>query len=135
HEDFENRLQDDDRYRTQDGTLVLTTDGAPGSQDNRIGLADAVSLYVHDEPSFGKFIVTPGVRSERLDLEPRRRAATDPARVAGATSVARSDVDEVIVGAGSVYRLNDTWTLLAGVHQGFNPPAPGSTAAAEESLN
>src|SRR5690606_23388528 len=58
HEDFENRLQDDDRYRMQGGTLVLTTDGAPGSQDNRIGLADAVSLYVHDELSFGKFIVT-----------------------------------------------------------------------------
>lgn len=135
HEDFENRLQDDDRYRMQDGTLVLTTDGAPGSQDNRIGLADAVSLYVHDELSFGKFIVTPGVRYERVDLEQRRWAATDPARVAGTTSVARSDVDEVIVGAGSVYRLNDTWTLLAGVHQGFNPPAPGSTAAAEESLN
>src|SRR5690606_4427904 len=35
----------------------------------------------------------------------------------------------------SVYRLGRQWTLLAGVHQGFNPPAPGSTAAAEESLN
>src|SRR5690606_33933055 len=72
HEDFENRLQDDDRYRMQDGTLVLTTDGAPGSQDNRIGLADALSLYVHNELSLGKFIVTPGLRYERVDLEQRR---------------------------------------------------------------
>jgi Fe(3+) dicitrate transport protein len=135
HEDEEDRLQDDDRYRMDSGNLVLTTNGAPGTQDNRIGLAEAVSVYVHDEISFGKFIVTPGVRYERVDLEQRRWAGTDPGRTAGTTNVVQSDVDEVISGVGAVYRLAESWTLLGGVHKGFNSPGPGGNAEAEESLN
>jgi Fe(3+) dicitrate transport protein len=135
HEDEEDRLQDDDRYRMDDGNLVLTTDGALGTQDNRIGSAEALSIYVQDEISFGKFIVTPGIRYESVDLEQRRWAGTDPGRSAGTTSVVRSEVDEVISGVGTVYRLSDAWTLLGGMHKGFNPPAPGGTSEAEESLN
>jgi Fe(3+) dicitrate transport protein len=135
HEDYEDRLQDDDRYRRVNGNLVLTTDGARGTQDNRVGSADALSLYVHDELSFGKFVVTPGIRYESVDLEQRRWAGSDPDRVAPMTGVIRTDVDEVISGVGSVYRLTDTWTLLGGVHKGFNAPAPGAVAEAEESLN
>ena len=135
HEDEEDRLQDDDRYRLQSGNLVLTTDGAPGTQDNRIGLAEALSVYVHDEIGIGDFIVTPGVRYERIDLEQRRWAATDPGRLAGTTSVARSEVDEVIAGVGAVYRMPGPWILLGGVHKGFNSPAPGSNSEAEVSLN
>jgi Fe(3+) dicitrate transport protein len=135
HEDEEDRLQDDDRYRMVSGDLVLTTDGAPGTQDNRIGTAEALSTYVHDEISFGKFIVTPGIRYESIDFEQRRWAGTDPGRIAGTTSVVRSEVDEVIPGVGAVYRMAGAWTLLGGIHKGFNSPAPGGNAEAEESLN
>ena len=135
HEDDEDRLQDDDRYRMESGNLVLTTDGAPGSQDNRIGMAEATSIYVQDEISFGKLIVTPGIRYESIDLEQRRWAGTDPGRIAGTTSVVRSEVDEVISGVGVVYRMGEPWTLVGGVHEGFNPPAPGSNSEAERSLN
>jgi Fe(3+) dicitrate transport protein len=135
HEDDEDRLQDDDRYRMDNGDLILTTDGASGTQSNRLGLAEAWSIYVHDEISFGNFIVTPGVRYESVDLEQRRWAGTDPARVAGITRVVASEFDEIISGIGTVYQLSDSWTLLAGVHKGFNSPAPGSNAAAEQSMN
>jgi Fe(3+) dicitrate transport protein len=135
HEDEEDRLQDDDGYRMDNGDLVLTTDGAPGTQDNRVGSAEALSIYLHDEISFGKFIVTPGIRYESVDLEQRRWASTDPGRTAGTTSVVRSEVDEVIPGVGAVYRMGAEWTLLAGVHKGFNSPGPGGNAEAEESLN
>src|SRR5690606_8082118 len=36
HEDEEDRFQSDDRYRMEDGELILTSVGAPGTQDNRI---------------------------------------------------------------------------------------------------
>ena len=36
---------------------------------------------------------------------------------------------------GALYRLTPKWRLLAGLHKGFNPPAPGSSASEEESLN
>ena len=41
----------------------------------------------------------------------------------------------VIPGMGALYKLNDEWRLLAGVHKGFNPPGPGSSAEEETSLN
>jgi len=41
----------------------------------------------------------------------------------------------VIPGVGAVYRLNDKWRLLAGLHRGYNPPGPGSSAREEESVN
>jgi Fe(3+) dicitrate transport protein len=135
HEDEEDRLQDDDRYRMENGDLVLTTDGAPGTQDNRVGSAEALSVYLHDEISFGRFIVTPGIRYESIDLEQRRWAGTDPGRVGATTSLVRSEVDEVISGVGAVYRMGEAWTLLGGAHKGFNSPSPGSNAEAEESMN
>jgi Fe(3+) dicitrate transport protein len=135
HEDQEDRLQDNDGFRMQSGELILTTDGAPGTQSNRINLAEAMSIYVHDEISFGRFIVTPGIRYERIDLEQRRWAGTDPDRIGGLTRQALSDVEEFISGVGAVYSVTEDWTLLAGVHQGFNPPSPGSGATAEQSTN
>jgi Fe(3+) dicitrate transport protein len=135
HEDEEDRLQDQDGYRMDAGSLVLTNDAAPGSQANRLGLAEAFSFYLHDEISFGKFIITPGIRYESIDLEQRRWDRADPSRSGALTRLVTSEVDEVISGVGAVYQISDTWTLLAGAHQGFNSPGPGSSADAEESTN
>lgn len=135
HEDEEDRLQDNDLYRMQSGTLVLTTDGAPGTHDNRLGEAQAFSVYLQDEIRFGSWIVTPGVRYERIDLRQTRWAGTDPARSGAPVSSARGTVSEVIPGIGALYRLNERWSLLGGVHRGFNPPGPGSNADPERSVN
>lgn len=135
HEDQEDRLQDQDGYRMDNGSLILTNDAAPGSQANRLGLAEAFSFYAHDEISFGKFIVTPGLRYESIDLEQRRWDRADPGRSGPLTRLVTSEVDEFISGIGAVYQISDNWTLLAGVHQGFNSPGPGSNADAEESTN
>src|SRR5690606_3964697 len=46
HEDFEDRFQKEDRYRMQDNNMVLTTAGAGGGQDNRVGDAKVSSGFV-----------------------------------------------------------------------------------------
>ena len=51
------------------------------------------------------------------------------------TRVRDNSVSELIPGIGAVYRVGEDWRLLAGVHKGYNPPAPGSSASAETSLN
>ena len=135
HEDEEDRLQDDDAYRMDNGSLVLTTDGAIGSQSNRLSTADAMSVYVHDEIEFGRFVVTPGVRYESIDLEQRRWALDDPGRSGDLTRLRSNKVDEVIAGVSAVYQLSDSWMVLGGVHEGFNSPSPGSTTDAERSVN
>jgi Fe(3+) dicitrate transport protein len=135
HEDEEDRFQDDDGYRMQDGRLVLTSDGAPGSQDNRVSEAQAFAAYLQDELSFGSWIVTPGLRFESIDLVRRDYSRSDPDRSEGPTRVRRSEVDELIPGLSAVYLVDETLRIVGGVHKGFNPPAPGSSSDPEESVN
>ena len=135
HEDEEDRFQHQDGYRMQDGVLVLTTTAAPGSQSNRVSQADARSMFVDAEIRTGKWIFTPGMRFEDVELTRLDYATSDPSRANGPTRVRENAVSAFIPGIGALYRLTPEWRLLAGVHRGFNPPAPGSSADEETSLN
>jgi Fe(3+) dicitrate transport protein len=135
HEDDEDRLQWEDGYRMADGRLALTRAGTPGSQDNRIGSAEALSVYVQDEIRFGRWTLTPGLRFESIDLERRDFARAEPDRTSGPTAIFRSSVTEWIPGMGARYALTPDVSLIASVHKGFNPPGPGSSAGTERSVN
>lgn len=135
HEDEEDRLQDDDSFRMDNGTLVLTTDGARGTNSNRVSSAEATALYVRDIISWGDWQFTPGFRYESIDLLREDFASTDPDRTAGTTGVRSGDVSAFVPGVGVMYRLNDEWRVFGGVHKGFNPPGPGSNSDPEESVN
>ena len=135
HEDEEDRFQHEDGYRMDSGALVLTTAGAPGSATNRVSSADVRAMFVDTEIRAGKWVLTPGVRFENVEMKRLDYSTTDPSRGAGPTRVRNSSVSSLIPGMGALYRLSPHWRLLAGAHEGFNPPAPGSTADEESSVN
>ncbi len=135
HEDEEDRFQDEDGYRMQNSNLVLTSDGAPGSTTNRISSADVTSLFVDTEIRSGNWILTPGVRFEKIDMLRLDFSTDDPTRAAGPSRVRETSTSVFIPGMGALYRISSDWRLLAGIHKGFNPPAPGSSAAEESSIN
>ncbi len=135
HRDEEDRFQNDDRYRMTAGRLILTTAGAPGSQDNRVGSARASSVFLQDEIRAGDWIVTPGARYEHIETERRSFALTDPTRAAGPTQLVTASHSVFIPGIGASRRLGQGTVMFGSVHRGFTPPAPGSTADAEESTN
>jgi Fe(3+) dicitrate transport protein len=135
HEDEEDRLQQEDGFRMQDSLLLLTSTGTPGSQANRVSSAEARSIFIDTEIRTGNWILTPGARFEDIDLERQDFSTGDPDRDEGPTRVRKNSVSVLIPGMGALYRLNDEWRLLAGVHKGFNPPGPGSSASEESSLN
>ena len=135
HEDEEDRFQHQDGYRMDDGTLVLTTAGAPGSQTNRVSDAEVTSYFVDSNIRAGKWIFTPGVRFEDIEMTRLDYSTADPTRALGPTRVRTNSVQVFIPGAGALYRLNNEWRILAGVHKGFNPPGPGSSASEESSIN
>lgn len=134
HEDEEDRFQNDDIYDMAGGQMTLTSSGAGGSQDNRVGDARAWAFFVQDTIDWGDFTVTPGLRYETIRLRQTRWGAADPARV-GPTTVAENTVDVFIPGIGAIYHLTDEWQLIGGVHRGFAAPAPGTTSDAERSIN
>ena len=135
HEDEEDRFQHQDDYRMEDGALVLTTAGAPGSTTNRVSSADVRSMFIDTEIRAGDWILTPGLRFEDVDMQRLDYSIADPTRALGATRVRANSVSVLIPGMGALYRLNSEWRLLAGIHKGFNPPSPGSTAQEEDSIN
>ena len=135
HEDEEDRFQHEDGYRMQDGALFLTTAGAPGSRTNRVSQADVRAVFVDTEIRMGNWILTPGLRFEDIDMLRVDYATDDPARRQVPVLTRENGVSVLIPGMGVLYRFNDDWRLLAGIHRGFNPPAPGSSASEEESIN
>ena len=135
HRDEEDRFQHDNAYRMEDGALVLTTAGAPGSATNRVSRANVRAFFAATEIRTGKWIFTPGLRVENIDMRRLDYSTADPSRGAGPINNRSNSVSTVIPGMGALYRLSPEWRLLVGVHKGFNPPAPGSSANEESSLN
>jgi Fe(3+) dicitrate transport protein len=135
HEDEEDRLQKEDGFRMQDLLLVQTSAGAPGSTTNRVSSAEAVSFFIDTEIRSGRWTFTPGARFEDVDMERLDFSTDDPGRTQGPTRVRTNSVSVLIPGIGALYELNDQWRLLGGLHKGFNPPAPGSSASEEDSIN
>ena len=134
HQDEEDRYQQDDRYHMVDGAMVLTTPGPPGSQDNRIGEAEAWALFARDTIEWGAWTIVPGIRYETIDLTQTNYGTANPTR-SGPGSVSERNVDVWIPGIAATYRLNDAWRVFAGVHRGFSSPAPGSSVDPETSWN
>ncbi len=137
HRDEEDRFQRDDRYRMDNGRLVMTRAGAPGSQANRVGTAEALAFYMIDDIKVGDLTVSPGFRYETINFRQRDYGRNDPTRSGDNESVHRSGVSAFIPGIGVSYDLTSEFTGFAGVHKGFSPPGPSNLQGVkeEESIN
>lgn len=137
HQDEEDRFQEDDRYGIVDGAMVLVSRGLPGSNANRIGDAGAISLFAQDRLSLGRWIVTPGLRFESIDLTQRDFGRNDPDRSGTQMVTRRNRLNVMIPGLGVHYRVTPALGVFLGVHKGFAPPGPGSDEQTEpeQSIN
>ena len=129
HQDEEDRFQWEDGFQMLQGSMDLTSAGEPGTQSNRISSATAVAAFLQDEITLGQWIITPGVRLERITFERLDYAGDDPTR----DSPTRTRVNRVqawIPGVGFSYGAT-AWSVFGGVHRGFGPPGPGADEATE----
>ncbi|MDY0007971.1 MAG: TonB-dependent receptor, partial [Spongiibacteraceae bacterium] len=134
HEDEADRFQIVDVFDQVNGSLVFQNRIQPGSSDNRIEEAEALSLWLEDRISAGDLELTLSLRREDVASAFTRYAALDRSAVA---SRGGNDTDEWLAGVGATYQLSEQWLLLAGVHQGFAPAGAGSTQGTgpEKSVN
>jgi Fe(3+) dicitrate transport protein len=135
HEDYEDRKQREDKFRMENMELVNTTLAAPSSKTNRFSKSEVTSYFVSADLSMGKLSLSPGVRMEELDNVRYDYSTSDPTRAAGPTKTKIRAEDATIFGVGAMYKLTDDLRLIAGIHQGYQPPGAGSKAKAEESMN
>ncbi len=132
HSDEVDRYQHDDRYTMINGRMVLDSRGEPGSQDNRVGSADAWAFYVTDTLKWNDLTLTPGLRYEMIDYEEKDYGSNDPNRTGSALQRTDSTVEELIPGIGAHYAFTEQFAGFAGIHRGFSPPGPGGSTGAEE---
>lgn len=120
-----------ERRHSEDGFLAargeLFPDGTP-TEVTALNEASsyAAAVHVSDAMSFGRFIITPGVRTEsiagsfvdRLSLQERGNSLV-----------------VVLPSLGAFWSLTDHFGVLAGGYRGFSPPAPGSAEFVKPELS
>jgi Fe(3+) dicitrate transport protein len=125
HRDEEDRFQWEDGYRMANGQAVLTSEGTPGTQDNRVGAARAFAAYLQNEMTLGRrWTLVPGIRYEHIELT-RTDYPTDAPSRSEPSRVRSTTVSAVTPGLGAVFALESSTHLFGGVHKGFSPPGPG----------
>lgn len=85
--------------------------------ENNLRRNNAVSGFIQNRFSLGRFALTPGLRVERILFERLNRLANSGAGVAGSI-----DRTQVIPGLGLTFRASHGTVLYAGAHRGFAPP-------------
>lgn len=135
HKDSEDRFQWNDSYAMIDGSMVLTTAGTPGTQDNRVTYASALAAHALYKIKYKNLTVTPGIRFETIDLLNKNYGTNDVTRT-GANLVENDNHVKVwLPGVGANYRFNNYVSLFGGVHKGFAPPTNTPGTDAENSTN
>ncbi|MCW1146816.1 TonB-dependent receptor family protein [Flavobacterium lacisediminis] len=135
HKDSEDRFQWNDSYAMIDGSMVLTTAGTPGTQDNRVAYAKALAAHALYKIKYNNLTVTPGIRFETIDLLNKNYGTNDVTRT-GVNLVKNDNHVKVwLPGIGANYRFNNYVSLFGGVHKGFAPPTNTPGTDAENSTN
>jgi Fe(3+) dicitrate transport protein len=126
HADEIRRDHDEGEYDMISGTMVRASDIVLVKQNT--GSALALSGYALEEIRLGDHIrISPGLRFESIETE-----LADG--LVGGDSVVNEDL-VLVPGVGAWFALGDHWGLLAGVHQGFSPSAPGSSKNTEPEVS
>lgn len=106
-------------YQQVNGSLVhQRTDSAVPTE----GKLNALSFWIGDKISLGNLMLFPVLRHERIDSKAN---IADNATQAQIDSRMSNSLNNTRVGLGVNYAINQQWTVLTGVHQGFAPPGNG----------
>jgi len=87
--------------------------------------ASNYGLYIQDHITLmrGKMTITPGVRYDNFESEPKIDSGFVPPEAA-ADALTDHDSDKITFRLGSVYNLSDITTIFAQYSQGFKAPEP-----------
>ncbi|HLF35277.1 MAG TPA: TonB-dependent receptor [Cyclobacteriaceae bacterium] len=135
HHDQADRFQWQDEYSMNEGIMMLTNSGIPGTESNRIEYADAMAAYLQYKLKLGNFTATPGIRYENITIGRKDFGKSDPGRTGIDLTGGSNQVDVIIPGIGLDYQFNKYVSTFAGVHKGFSPPGSRDETVPEESVN
>lgn len=135
HEDFEDRFQWVDGFAIQNGNMIQTSFGTPGTDANRIVSAKATAAHALWNMVYTKFTFSPGIRYENITLKSKNYGSNDVNRIGTSLVETENKTDVWIPGFGILYSHNESYNFFASVHKGFSPPGTTVGEDAESSFN
>ncbi|MFN4197662.1 MAG: TonB-dependent receptor family protein [Flavobacterium sp.] len=135
HRDSEDRFQWNDGYAIRNRQLFQTSFGVPGTQDNRIGSAEAVSAHTLYNLTYKNITFTPGLRYENIIRRNLNYGTSDLDRTGENLNRQQNRVDVWIPGMGILYKINDSYSVFTSAHKGFSPPGTNENQKPEQSTN
>ena len=135
HTDQIDRFQWDDLYAMDNGVMVLTTPGIPGTESNLVKTAKAFATYFQYRLKYGKFTLIPGLRYENISLEEMNYGKGDPDRTGTNLKESMNHVGVFIPGIGIDYQCSGYLSGFVGIHKGFSPPGVKDETLPENSVN
>ncbi|MFK7864356.1 MAG: TonB-dependent receptor family protein [Pseudohongiellaceae bacterium] len=132
HSDEEDRLQLNSTYSQTNGSLSLDDIGILGNAGNRVQEADAIAIHIHDDIQVGNWTISPGLRYE--DIEQKRTRYRD-GEIRTFRDSRSNDTQVFLPGLGVLYRVDDSLSLIAGVHKGFTAPSNSPGVDEEIAIN
>lgn len=141
HLDQADRFATRSAYNMTNGTMILSTAGIKGNQENQIRNAQSLATFLNYDISFKRLKVSPGVRYENIHFDFQNYGTADNARLGTVLRTAENQLTVILPGIGLHYWLNENMNLLGGIHKGFSPPgmpsvtATGGQARMETSVN
>ncbi len=127
HDDQVRRFQQDESfYQNNQGGITDHQVGVPGGGGNRQQETQALALDFQDRIGFGRLILVPGLRYERIHYAYTDfNTSGDPEEVTGEGD---SDLDILSPGLGFNLGLKANLFLYGGVYRGFSVPSPRAQA-------
>jgi len=135
HQDQIDRFQWVDKYKMNNGIMMLTAKGTPGTESNRVEDANAFASYLQYKVKIGKLTAIPGLRYENILFTRKDYGKNDIERTGVDLSERSNQVNAFIPGIGVDYKWNKHLSSFAGVHKGFSPPGSKEGTLSEESIN
>lgn len=129
HIDQANRYATRSTFAMNNGTMILTTAGVKGNQENQIRNANSLSAFLSYEITYKNLKVSPGLRFEKINFEFLNYGSADYGRIGTALKSATNELSILLPGIGVNYEFNNYMSAFAGIHKGFSPPGMPSVSS------
>lgn len=129
HEDQADRYATRSVFTMTDGTMVLTSAGIKGNQENQIRNASSLATFFNYDFNIKGLKVSPGIRFEKINFDFQNYGNADNARLGTSLKTAKNELAVLLPGVGFNYRFNESFNFLGGIHRGFSPPGMPSVTS------
>jgi len=129
HEDQADRYATRSIFAMTDGTMVQTTAGVKGNQENQLRNGRSLATFLNYDLHIEGLKISPGIRFENINFDFQNYGNADNARLGTALKTAENELAVLLPGVGFNYRFNESLNILGGIHRGFSPPGMPSVTS------